>query len=448
MAQINPALSARFQKVLDSTCRRLNVRGASAAILIPNVGTWKGVYGESYPGKPISENMVFNIGSNTKTYTASTILLLEEKGLLSINDTIGKWIKNQPNIDGRITIRQLLNHTSGIYSYTDNSLIDSAILSNPAKIWNPADVLFLIKKPYFKPGASWHYSNTNYLLAGIIIEKVTGKSYYKAVRDLIFTPQNFQHTFYSPHETSSDTIAHNWTMNLGKYSTDCVTLPGYSNNAFFSMAGPAGEIMATAEENVEFWQRLISGQIISDSSLKQMFSYIYIGTGPTGKPVGYGLGIFRYIKAINKRTFYEHGGTNIGFIAENAVDSVSGISFSLLTNQDSVGNDALLNDVITPLHKQTLHYALSGIEDITYNAPDIHIYPNPAKDIINVQMNDINYGAGVKIYSITGREVMNATINTSSESISVSSLSSGLYLIKIADTKGAKIYSQKILIKK
>ena len=449
-AQINPTLSARFQTVLDSTCKTLHIRGASVSILIPNVGTWNGVYGESYKGKPVTPGMIFNIGSNTKTYTAASILLLEEKGLLKIDDTIGTWIQNQLNISGKITIRQLLNHTSGIYNFLANDSINGLILGNPKRIWNPEELFKLVKKPDFKPGTSWEYSNTNYEIAGVIIEKVTGKRYYQAIRDLLFTPQNFNHAVFFPHESTTDTIAHNWAMELGNgtLAVDLMADTTYSNNAFFSMAGPAGEIMTTAEENAEFWYRLTSGKIISPASLKEMLTFIRIGTGVTGMPIGYGLGIFRYVKGMNGRTILEHGGTNIGFIGENTVDTTSHIAFSVLTNQDSVSNDDILMSVIAPLHKQTLHYALSGINDVSYNSPSVNIYPNPAMDMLNINLKNIIGNTSLSIYDMTGKQVLNSTISKEENKVQLADLKSGLYIIKLMSDKGEHIYSQKLMIEK
>ena len=308
-----------------------------------------------------------------------------------------------------------------------------------------------MKKPNFKPGTSWGYSNTNYEIAGIIIEKITGKKYYLAIRDLLFTPQNFNHAVFIPHETTNDTIAHNWAMELGNGTSayDCLSdTSSYSNNAFFSMAGPAGEIMTTAEENAEFWYRLCAGQIISQASLKEMHTFITIGTGPTGYPVGYGLGTFEYIRAMNGRTIYEHGGTNIGFIGENAVDTTSHIAFSLLTNQDSVSNDNLLENVITPLHKQTLQYALSGIDEVSYNNPGLNIYPNPANDILNIELKNISGETKLAIYDMTGKKVLNSSINTEQNRVSITELNSGLYILKLINAKGDQAYSQKLMIER
>ncbi len=448
-SQLTSAFTSRLQEVLDSTCKKYNIKGASAAVLVPGAGTWTGIYGQSYSGQPVTKGMIFNIGSNTKTYVATTMLLLQEKGLVSLDDTIGKWIQNQPNISGKIKIRQLLNHTSGIYNFLENPAVNDSLLANPYKLWKPEQLLQFVLKPYFRPGYSWEYSNTNYIIAGIIIEQITGKTYNKAIRDLLFTPQGFNHTIFSPVDTSNDTIVHNWSVALGSTSqVDGNVLPGWSNNALFTMSCTAGEIMTAAGENAEFWHKLISGQIISDSSLNQMLTFIQIGTGPTGHPVGYGLGIFRYIDAINGRTFYEHGGTNLGFIAENMVDTTSGICFSLLTNQDSIDNDTLLLSVIGPMHKLTLTMQTTGIAQTTINRPAISIYPNPSTDVIHITVDNLQGVAKFQLYDISGKEVLQSDIHDGAHAIQVSQLKPGLYIASISSEQDGFIYSQKVNVVK
>jgi len=444
-SQLTSAFTTRLQEVLDSTCKKYNIKGASAAVLVPGAGTWTGTYGRSYSGQPITKGMIFNIGSNTKTYTATTMLLLQEKGLVSLDDTIGKWIQNQPNISGKIKIRQLLNHTSGIYNFLENPAVNDSLLANPYKLWKPEQLLQFVLKPYFRPGYNWEYSNSNYIIAGIIIEKITGKAYDKAIHDLLFTPQGLKHTIFSPSDTSTDTIAHNWMMELtGVSQQDAVEYPGWSNNAIFSMGSTAGAIMTTAGENADFWHKLISGQIISDSSLNQMLTFIQIGSGPTGRPVGYGLGIFRYIDAINGRTFYEHGGTNLGFIAENLVDTTSGICFSLLTNQDSIDNDTLLMGVIGPMHKLTLTMQTTGIAQTTINRPGISIYPNPSTDVIHITVDNLQGVAKFQLFDISGKQVLQSEIHNGAHAMQVSQLKPGLYIATISSEQDGFIYSQKV----
>jgi D-alanyl-D-alanine carboxypeptidase len=174
-AQISPLFTAHFQHIVDSVCKKNNIKGVSVAILIPGDGIWTGVYGESHAGVPITTDTYFPIGSNTKTFTASILLKMQENGMLSLDDTIGTWLQNIPNVNGQITIRQMLNHTSGLYSYTDTSAFFTAMNSDYHHIYQPEDMLQYISTPVFAPGTKWEYSNTNFLLAGLIIKQVLGQ---------------------------------------------------------------------------------------------------------------------------------------------------------------------------------------------------------------------------------------------------------------------------------
>ena len=108
---IDPALSMRLQDTLDSIRLDKNIQGISAAVFVHGQGLWTGVSGESYPGVPISPDMTFGIGSNTKTFTAVMLMKLVEHNLVSLDDSLFEWLPSyNPNIDSNITIRQMLNH--------------------------------------------------------------------------------------------------------------------------------------------------------------------------------------------------------------------------------------------------------------------------------------------------------------------------------------------------
>lgn len=137
----------RLKTVFDSSCKALEIKGSSAAVLVPNFGIWKGAYGESHKDVGITSDMIFTIGSNTKTYIAALMLKLQEKGLLNISDTIGEWIIDKPYVDGKITIKQLLNHTSGMGDFSFNPLFIEAIKSDFNRVWQPEEMFTFLNHP-------------------------------------------------------------------------------------------------------------------------------------------------------------------------------------------------------------------------------------------------------------------------------------------------------------
>ncbi|MES2691700.1 MAG: serine hydrolase [Bacteroidota bacterium] len=436
-AQLPAELQTRLQTVLDSVCLKNNIKGASAAVLYPGKGTWKGTSGISHDNAPINSDMLLGMGSNTKTFISTATLILQEKGLLNIDDSIGKWIHNKPNINGQITIKQCLNHTSGIFEYTKNESVNDSIFGNPGKIWTKDELLALANEPYFAPGTSWKYSNTNYIIVGEIIEKVSGKSHQQVVRELILTPAGLTNTFFYDEANVSSRMPHQWSKRFnGTSLMDMTKLETDYNPTLYSMASTAGSMVTTAEDNVQFWHKLISGQLLSPESFRQLTTLV---------DDGYGLGIFFYSKALNNRSFYSHGGTYFGFINENMVDTTSGVCISVLTNQDSVTNNTLFSTVIRALHKVSIQMPV-GLKESVYNNPSFKIYPNPASNEINIEHAENKDDLKISIYDMTGQ--LQYETQGTERSIPVNDLKNGIYFIQLVNGKGELIHTQKLIISK
>jgi D-alanyl-D-alanine carboxypeptidase len=437
-AQVSPFVAGRLQYTLDSVCNKYKIRGTSAAVLIPDIGIWKGTNGTSETGVSLTSDMLLGMGSNTKTHMAATLLKLQEQQLLSLDDTIGQWIIGYPNISGQITVRQCLNHTSGLFDYMQNGAINDSIFGHEDKIWLPEEILWLAQTPNFAPGTSWSYSNTNYIIAGIVISKVMNKPAFEVVRDLILTPNQLSNTFNFG-EQGSVPFAHPWSMSLGANATDMTTTPYLYN--LFSLANTAGSLITTAEDNVQFWHKLWSGQIINAQSWEEMTQLKSIGGAD-----GYGLGIFRYSRKINGRTIYSHGGTFFGYINENMVDTTSGVTISVLTNQDSVNNNGLLNLVVKALHKVTLNMPATGIDEAGLTDQEVAVYPNPANDRITIQLDRTSFSGKLMLTDITGKTLHQEVVQGNLFDMMVSDFPTGLYLLTLQDSDGRNIYAKRIQI--
>ncbi|MBW1814342.1 MAG: beta-lactamase family protein [Deltaproteobacteria bacterium] len=155
-------IEQRLQETLDREIQKYGVRGVSAAVIFPDKKVWTGVSGISHDIVLIEPDMPFAIGSITKNVVAALILNLTEEGVLSLDDSLSKWLPSYPLVDSTITIRQLLNHTSGIFMFWDNQKIWDDLKKDREKVWTPEEVLSYIQEPYFAPGEGWRYSNTNY----------------------------------------------------------------------------------------------------------------------------------------------------------------------------------------------------------------------------------------------------------------------------------------------
>jgi D-alanyl-D-alanine carboxypeptidase len=154
------------------------------------------------------------IGSVTKTFTVSLLLQAEADGLLSLDDTIDKYVDGIPNGD-KITLAQMANMTSGIASYTENKQFVDEFLSDHERVWEPEELVQIGLKdsPLFDPGTQWHYSNTNTVLLGLVLQQVTGESIDQLYRERIIEPLGLEGTSF-PGEDSSlpDPHAHRATL--------------------------------------------------------------------------------------------------------------------------------------------------------------------------------------------------------------------------------------------
>ncbi|GAB3639961.1 hypothetical protein GCM10027423_05970 [Spirosoma arcticum] len=351
-SSLSAAYTNRLNVVFDSTCQQLQLKGAVAAVLVPNVGLWKRAYGVSHQGVPIATDMAFTIGSNTKTYVATLMLKLQENGVLSLNDTIGTWLKNKPYVNGKVTIRQLLNHTSGFGDFSFNPAFIEAIKGDFNRVWQAEEMYQFFAPPTFStPGSSYAYSDQNTVLAGLVIRAATNKPVEASLRDLVLKPLALNNTVYYPFENTSLIMPHSWSADYndaGKLE-DLDATYGYSRRAFCSADNAAGGMVSTAEENVRFWDGLMQGRIINRNSLALMKQFM-----PTGFPnESYGLCLLQQVNKYNGRTVFSHNGYVPGSVNDNAYDPQSGVCLTILTNQDKVKDFALVLDA---LHKVSLQY--------------------------------------------------------------------------------------------
>lgn len=435
-AQIGGLYNHRLNTVFDSLCNKYNIKGASAAIYIPGDGMWERSYGVSHGSTPITSDMYMGIGSNTKTFTAVLMLKLQEQGKLDLDDTIGQWIQH-PNIPGNITIRQMLNHTSGLYSFTFNTDINNFITPPYTQIWSPDTTLSLVKAPVAAPGGSWDYCNTNYLLAGIIIRDVMGQPFEKTLRDEILTPNGLNETYFFPYEKPNGTIPHAWSsvLSSGNAMEDMDVAHNYSHNAFLSLAYSAGSIMSTARDNAMFWHKLVSGQMLTTRSMTELETLVPVSPGQ-----GYGLGIFK-LSSFNGRSVISHGGTGFGFINDNIADQTSKVSISVLTNQDSISNSMILGGVIKALHQITMQH--TNVNNISIER-NIKVYPNPAKGQLNINIEKTK-NAVATIYDIKGQTIKQQPLQTDQNTIHIPDVPNGMYLLNITEG-GTSIHRQTIQI--
>ena len=235
---------------------------------------------------PIAVGDRVRVGSLTKTFVATVVLQLAAEHLLSISDTVSRWLPGLVPGGAGITIRELLQHTSGIYSYTNDPGFLQALFSDPTRVWRPAELvrIAVAHPPVFPPGTSLAYSNTDYVLLGMIIQAATGHPVGQQLQARIFTPLGLRDTYLpyaNPHLRTP--VAHGSL--LGQPGA---TGPADATVFGPSWAGAAGGIVSTAADLARFYTALLSGKLLPAAQLQQMMTTIPI---PMGQGVGYGLGV-------------------------------------------------------------------------------------------------------------------------------------------------------------
>jgi D-alanyl-D-alanine carboxypeptidase len=252
--------------------------------------------------------MLFAIGSVTKNFVAALTLTLVEEEVLSLDDPLSKWLPSYPYVDGNITIRQLLNHTSGLYMFWDNQEIWDDLIADRTKFFTPEEVLGYIKEPDFEPGEGWRYSNTNYLLLAMIINEATGSNLSTELNNRFFQPLGLPDFYLSQEESIPAHQAHVYSDNWDGPIRDVTFLPRTSHESI--TYGSAG--IFTTSENLARWsQALFGGRILAEQSLNEMLTFVEFR--PVSNMSAYGLGVQEFKKTISfGERAIGHAGGNIG----------------------------------------------------------------------------------------------------------------------------------------
>lgn len=215
-------------------------------------------------------------GSIAKTFTAAAILRLAEEGKLSLEDPLSKWYPGFPNADD-ITIKQMLNMTSGIFDYfrasPDNPVI-GVIMQDVSHEWTPEEIVELVStlEPTSAPGAAYDYSNTGYVFLGLIIEQVTGHPYEDVMRSFFFDPLELDDTYTAGRDQTADTLTQHYARDFGFVfgSEEPITEVNGKFAGIETLSWAAGSVVSDADDLLKWSQALYGGEVLNQSSLKAM----------------------------------------------------------------------------------------------------------------------------------------------------------------------------------
>ncbi|MFG3585863.1 serine hydrolase domain-containing protein [Streptomyces sp. NPDC047990] len=270
--------------------------------------------------------------SNTKTVMATLVLQLVAEHRLALSDPVAKWLPGQVRDGGAITLRMLLNHTSGLFDYTEDPALAPALTGRDSRVWTSTEILGLVRghPALFEPGTEWSYSNTNYIAIGAVLEKATGKNLATLVRDRIARPLGLRHTFYATGPAWHDRHAHG-------YEPDAAHMPPEVPDDFRHYAGPRHDghvdvtgdyvtadgadaaIVSTAADWSRFYRALMSGRLLPAAQLADMRTTVPEGGPDDPDELGYGLGIESAKTSCG--TVWDHVGVVPGYATYNVTDS-------------------------------------------------------------------------------------------------------------------------------
>jgi D-alanyl-D-alanine carboxypeptidase len=326
----------RIQRILARTTGKKRVAGIQVAVRLADGQTWLGDAGSAAyaPQRAIEDDTVFAIASVTKTFIAALIVQLAEQGKLDLDAPYGRYVSEGPRRE-RVTIRQLLSHTSGIYDYFANpryQRISTAWLrtrpqtglASREHVWTDDEIMDLVKPVSIcKPGHCYQYSNTNYVLLGRVAEAVGGAPLDRLLRRRFFRPLGLEDTYYQPAEEPPADAAHGHWPNGSGYTDHTRDDPLRPFTAAVTAAGAAGAIASTAHDLTIWADALYGGKLLSRASTAQMMAI-----RPEG---GYGLGtdyaVFAGHPAVGHR-----GGLR-GFEASMWYFPEDDVSIVILSNQ-------------------------------------------------------------------------------------------------------------------
>lgn len=283
--------------------------------------------------QPVTPETRFRIGSITKQFTAAAILRLAEQGKLSIEDPLSRFFPDFPNGD-RISLQQLLTHTSGIHSYTDKP----GFLATVTQPISPAELItsFRDDPPDFAPGAGFHYNNSAYLLLGEIVAKVSGKPFSTTLGEMFFEPLGMKHTGVYQNAAPPVEMASGYSMADGKAA------PALDWD--MSRAGGAGALYSTVGDLFLWNEALFNGKVLQENSFKAMITPVKLPEGVDGMSYGFGLAL----STVSRLPVISHSGGLNGWSSDlirfpeprctvialaNALPPVAGFEPSTVTRQ-------------------------------------------------------------------------------------------------------------------
>lgn len=333
---IAPELKGKIDAAAEAVLAKTGVPSASVAIVEHGAIVYTHAYGNAKlaPPVPATPAMRYSIGSISKQFTAASILLLQQEGKLSINDPVSKYLPDLTRAN-EVTIWMLLSHTSGYQDYWPEDYVMPPMLKateaqHILDVWG--------KKPLdFDPGTRWQYSNTNYVIAGRIVEMVSGEPLMEFLQQHIFKPLDMEAVWNSDAQKLGDTDAEGYV----RYALGPLR-PAPKEGRGWMFA--AGELAMPAYDLAQWDISVMNRSLLDQKSYDEMFDPVTLKSGENSH---YALGLF--VRDTNGQVTYQHDGEVSGFVSDNVVFPQAKAAIVVLTNQDASPAAGGIARALTPL---------------------------------------------------------------------------------------------------
>ncbi|WP_437680789.1 serine hydrolase domain-containing protein [Sorangium sp. So ce131] len=333
------ALAARLQAALDAAVDAQGLPGAAAAVDLGGC-SFRGAAGmaDVEANTPVKPGDLFRAGSITKTFISTLVLMLRAEGALSLDDAVAAYVDGVPGGE-QIAVRQILNHTSGLFNYTDTHDFLRAVEADPARVWAPEELVAFsaAERPYFEPGRGFEYSNTNYIVAGLLVEAVSGKPVVELLRTRILEPAGLASTYLDGAEPALPGLVRGYGSYGGK-------LVDVTSAVDASSAWTSGGLVSNTEDLTTFFVRLLDGGLLGPAELEEMTTWV--GSLSADAP-GYGLGLAQRPSPVGATC--GHGGSMWGFVSASYCAVDRGAAVTVLVNHEDADVERVVDDLLLVL---------------------------------------------------------------------------------------------------
>lgn len=333
---LSPELAQKVDAVAEHALATTGVPSASLAIVRDGKIEYTKAYGEAHldPNEPAEPRMRYSIGSISKQFTATAILMLQQEGKLSVDDPVGKYLPDLTR-SNEVTIREVLSHTSGYEDYWPEDYLMPP-MAQPTTAQHILDAWG--KKPLdFEPGTKWQYSNTGYVIAGQIVEKVSGEPLMQFLEEHIFHPLEMKEVWNTDVTKLGETDA----AGTIRYALGPLR-PAPKEGRGWMFA--AGELAMPAYDLAQWDISVMDRSLLQVKSYDEMETAVMLKDGSSSH---YGLGMF--VRDLDGHEELEHSGEVSGFVAENMVFPKDKVAIAVLTNQDASRAAGVIGRELAPL---------------------------------------------------------------------------------------------------